>query len=409
MAVLYVGILTALAPPIFAQDTEGSPLPRVYLDCNRCSFDYVRTEVPYVHYVSDHADADVYLRITDSATGSGREYTLDFRGIPPFSDRRETFTFVSSHNNTPDEERMDLVRHIRLGMAPFLLQTDVSGWMDISFEKRENDQNVVTDLIDPWNNWVFEIDVSTEYEREESELHYDFEFEFDAWRVTDLWKIELEFEYNMDRSRVELTDGTRRVSRDSWDIESFAGYSLSERFSLGLFAETGYARTRNLLFFAEMSPAVEYNFFSYQEYQERRLWLRYRITPSYRNYERTTIFLKDSERVVQQVLSGQLRYDRPWGIIDVRMAASNYMHDPSIYSLSVRPSLSIRVFRGLMVSFRGQYRIVNDQISLPAADITDTERLLGEREAATSYYLEYRLGLTYVFGSRYSNYVNSRF
>lgn len=392
-----------------AQNSSPSPAPNVYLDCNRCSFDYIRTNIDFVNYVRDQSDADIYLRITNAQTGSGREYTMEFRGIPPFSERLETLRFTSLNTATSDEERSELMRHIRLGLVPFLTETVVMQSLDVIRDSPIQEGAPMTQAVDQWNNWVFEIGLGTTFDKEETEFNYELRGGLEAERITENWKMDYGLDVELDRTDIELSSGTRHVNRDSWEFDSFVAYSFSRHFSLGIFTEAGASKTNNILVNLEASPAVEYSFFPYDEFQERRWILQYRITPSYRNYDQTTVFLKDSEVVTQQVLTHQLRFDQPWGRINVWMSASSYLHDLSLNRFRFYPSLSIRVTRGLFVNLYGRYGIINDQISLPADDITDTERLLGERQQATSYNFRLSFGFSYTFGSVYSNVVNPRF
>lgn len=408
--VLVCILLTAIFFPLtsLAQNTQESGVPNVYVDCNRCPVSYIRTNVDFVNYVRDQADADIYLRITNASTGSGRQYILDFRGISPFSSRRDTLVFESPNTATSDEERAELVRNIRIGFIPFITGTAAMRSIDVVRNTVvEDSMTEVPD--DPWNHWIFEVDLQTSFDMEDTEFNYEIESGFEAERITENWKYDIRMNYEVDRTRIDLTSGTRNVNRDSWNVNSFIAYSLSNHFSIGLFTRANASRTRNILLNMEASPAIEYSVFDYQEFQERRWVFQYRITPSYRNYDRTTVYLKDSEFLFRQVLSQQLRYDQPWGRINMRISASSYLHDLSLNSFEFDPSLSIRITRGLFVNLYGNYRIINDQISLPAEDITDTERLLGERQQATSYELRFSFGLSYTFGSIYSNIVNPRF
>lgn len=384
--------------------------PNVYLDCNSCSSDYVRTNVSFVNYVRDQSDAHIYLRITDAQTGSGREFILDFRGIEPFSSRRDTLIYTSSNTDTDDEERAGLVRYIRIGLLPFAASTMAVENLDVIHSEPEEGSGVqVTPETDPWNSWIFDVELGTSMDGEESEFSYEIESGFSAERITEQWKIDVRGEVELDRTEIELSSGTRKVNRDSWEFDGFAAYSIGRRFSLGLFSEVSHSRTQNIDISFEASPAIEYSLFPYREFQERRFVLQYRITPSYRDYRETTIYLKDSEVVTQQVLSSQLRFDQPWGRIDLRAEASTFLHDTSINSFEFNPSMDIRITRGLSVFMRAQYEVINDQISLPAEDITDTERLLGERQQATSFEYSFSFGLSYTFGSSFSNIVNPRF
>lgn len=393
---------------LLAQDTRQSEVPNVYVDCNRCSLDYIRTNVDFVNYVRDQADADIYLRITEARTGSGEQYEIDFRGISPFSERRDTLIFESPNTATSDEERAELVRHIRIGLIPFITGTAAMNSIDVV--RNSITEDIIVEIpYDPWNQWIFEVDLQTSFDMEDTEFNYEIESGFEAERITDQWKYDIRMEYEVDRTNIELSTGTRKVNRDSWYANSFVAYSLSDHFSVGLFTRANAARTRNILINTAASPAIEYSVFDYQEFQERKWVFQYRITPSYTNYDKTTVYLKNSEFLMQQVLSQQIRYDQPWGRINLRLSASSYLHDLSLNSFEFDPSLSIRITRGLFVNLYGNYRIINDQISLPAEDITDTERLLGERQQATTYNLRFSFGLSYTFGSIYSNIVNPRF
>lgn len=391
-----------------AQDSQQQGTPNIYVDCNRCSLNYIRTNVDFVNYVRDQADADIYMRITEAGTGSGKQYVIDFRGIPPFSEIREALVFESPNTATSDEERAELVRIIRIGLIPFITGTVAMRNIDVVRKTVEEDA-ILDAPVDPWNQWIFEVDLETSFDMEETEFNYEIESGFNAERITDKWKYDIRMEYEVDRTRIDLTSGTRKVNRDSWYANSFIGYSLSDHFSIGLFTRANASRTGNILIKAQASPAIEYSVFDYMEFQERRWIFRYRITPSYTNYNRTTVYLKDSEYLFQQIISQQLRYDQPWGRINIGISATSYLHDMSLNSLEFDPSLSIRITRGLFVNLYGRYRIINDQISLPAGDITDTERLLGERQQATTYELRFSFGLSYTFGSIYSNIVNPRF
>ncbi len=50
---------------------------RIYIDCSRCDMNYIREEIPYVNYVRDVKEAQVYILETSETTGSGgRKYTF---------------------------------------------------------------------------------------------------------------------------------------------------------------------------------------------------------------------------------------------------------------------------------------------------------------------------------------------
>jgi len=46
---------------------------RLFIDCQRCDMDYIRREIPYVNYVRDVKEAQVYVLETRQSTGSGNQ------------------------------------------------------------------------------------------------------------------------------------------------------------------------------------------------------------------------------------------------------------------------------------------------------------------------------------------------
>ncbi len=83
---------TVAHPPSAAQ---SPPKLRVYLDCNYCDFDFMRTEVTFVDYVRNRQDAQVHILETDQATGGGgTEFTLHFLGQGRLAALSDTLKYV---------------------------------------------------------------------------------------------------------------------------------------------------------------------------------------------------------------------------------------------------------------------------------------------------------------------------
>ncbi|MEX0890156.1 MAG: hypothetical protein WD315_00070 [Balneolaceae bacterium] len=390
-----------------AQSSDSSPIPNVYLDCQRCDFNYIRTNIDFVNYVRDQDDADIYLRITDLRTAGGREYTLQFRGTGTFTTQSDTLTYRSRDTDSNDEERSGLARYIKIGLVPFASQTTAIENLNVFYTAPTEDET--PEVIDPWNGWVFDINLRTWLNGEDTEQNFGLHTGFWAERITDRLKIEGRVRGDLSRRRLDLTDGTVNVNRDWGEYRGLVAWSLTDHVALGLYSRVNFSRTNNIKLNIESSPAIEFNYFPYGEYQERRIVLRYRVTPSYQSYFSETVFEKFSENLLHQSLNTQVRYDQPWGRIDVSVNASNYFHDTAINRLEFWPSLNIRIIRGLSVNLSGRYRIINDQITQPLGDITDEERLTGQIQQPTSFDYRISFGLTYTFGSIYNTVVNPVF
>lgn len=398
---------------ITAQSSDRlAPVPNVYLDCGSCDVNYIRTNIAFVNYVRDQDDADIYLHITDQRTGGGgREYTLVFRGLGDFSSRRDTLRYSSSSTDSGDERRIGLNRHIKIGLVPFVTQTVAVRNLDIFYETPETDGEDEDEIDDPWDNWVFDVNISSNVNGVESETNFGFYSGVEAERITDQWKFIVRSRGEIRRRTLELSDRTLDINRDWGDTWGMLAYSLADQVSVGMYGRARFSRTENIALDTYLAPAIEYNFFPYGEFQERRFIVQYQLTPSYRRYYNTTINFVDSEWIMRQEFMTQFRFDQPWGRIDVRLSGLNYFHDTSINRLEINPSFNIRIIRGLSVSLSGRYRIINDQLSLELpddADPNDSDDILKGVQRPTSYNYSVSFGLSYTFGSIYNNVVNPR-
>ena len=407
-------LLLFFTESIAAQGTSRfAPIPNVYLDCNSCDITFIRTNITFVNYVRDQEDASIYLRISDQRTaGGGVEYTLGFSETGTDPAGTDTLRYISSNNDTGDERRRGLNRYIKIGLVPYITNTEAVRALDIFYEEPEDaglDEEVVED---PWNSWVFDVDVRSNISGEASEFNFGLYSGFEAERTTELWKIRSRFHGEIRRRNVDLSDRTLNVNRDWGSFWNMAAYSLSDHLSLGLFAGASFNRVNNIALSTYIAPSVEYNFFPYSEFQNRRFLVQYQITPNHRRYFNTTIFLKDSETIMSQEISTRLRYDQRWGRIDIRFSGRHFFHDTSINRVEINPTFNIRVMRGLSVSVSGRYRIINDQLSLQLpgdVDPDDPESIIRGVQRPTSYDYYFSFGLSYTFGSIYNNIVNPRF
>jgi hypothetical protein len=106
---LATALLISHAGVLAAQDNGAPPAdaPRVYLDCSwYCDTDYLRTEMKWVNWVRDQADAQVHVLVTRQGTGGGGgQFKLNFIGLKEREGKSDTLTYVSSQNDSEDEVR----------------------------------------------------------------------------------------------------------------------------------------------------------------------------------------------------------------------------------------------------------------------------------------------------------------
>lgn len=230
-----------------------------------------------------------------------------------------------------------------------------------------------------------------------------------AKKVTLEWKIIFRFFGNYNEN-VFRYPGTRLTSLSrSHGISSSIIKSLSEHWSFGFFTSYLSSSYKNLRQRFGGSPAVEFNFFPYSESTHHSFTVAYELKPQYVVYVEETIFNKTREWLWQHALTVGVAFRQPWGRLSVSVEASQYLHDFSKNRLIIFSGLSWRIFKGLSVNLFGQYSQIHDQLSLPKAGASPEEVLLRRKELATTYSYFVSFGISYSFGSLFTNVVNTRF
>ncbi len=75
---------------------------RVFLDCNSCDENYLRTEITFINYVRDRTDADLHVLVTTQGTGGGgTEYTMKFIGLGKFAGVDQSLKYLRGPDEYP--------------------------------------------------------------------------------------------------------------------------------------------------------------------------------------------------------------------------------------------------------------------------------------------------------------------
>ncbi|TLF43114.1 DUF481 domain-containing protein [Maribacter aurantiacus] len=381
---------------------------RLFIDCN-CDRNYVRQEIPFVDHVRDQSLANVQLFIYDVGNGSGgRTYLLDFKGAQNYTEIQGEISYETTPNMTPDEIRKGLVAKIKLGLLKYLLESDLAYEITYSINSKGNSTIEQMSVEDPWNNWIFEIYGEAELSKESSRNEFEYEVGFESDRVTEKWRIRADLELNQATSKFEQNNETFTSDRLRYSADGSIVRSLTDHWSAGIFAGARHNTFTNQNLFTYIRPAIEYNIFPYREVLQRELVFAYRIGYFYNNYIDTTIFEKDSEGVLDHSLDVQLRYRQPWGNIFTRLRGSTFIKDFNKNRIQLFSRLSVRIFKGLGVTFSGNFEVIRDQINLPAGDASIEDVLLQQKQIATDFELGFRVGISYTFGSAFNNIINNR-
>lgn len=400
------------APVLFAQQTDSDSLIarkdaiRLFLDCYFCDDDYIRREIPYVNYVRDVKEAQLYVLITFQDAGNGgMEFTLHFEGQEKYEGMNDTLRYSSIPDDTEDRIRSALLQYLKLGLMRYVARTPLAREVVLSHDPGLEEQEVV----DRWDYWVFELGFYPDFEGEETFKGIDLFSTINAQRVTENWKFEADLDYVYERVKYLYEDTTFIAVRQDQSLDNLLIKSLNDHWSAGAELEFSASTFGNFNFRTEFTPAVEYDIFPYSESTRRQLRILYGIGFNFNRYNQTTIYGKDEELLYLQNLKAAYEVRQKWGTIDVSMQASNYLHDFSKNRLELGGHLEIRIAKGLSFELYGEVARVRDQISLSAGELSEAEILLRLQEMATGYYYEGGVGISYTFGSIYNNIVNPRF
>jgi hypothetical protein len=140
------------------------------------------------------------------------------------------------------------------------------------------------------------------------------------------------------------------------------------------------------------------------------LRLLYRAGFNHYNYIEETIYDKRSQGLFSQSLSATLDLTEPWGTASFSVEGANYFLNHFEYNhIRVSGNLNFRLIKGLALTVDGRYSTTHDQIALRKGEATIEELLLRRTELASEYSFNMSVGLSFTFGSVYSNVVNPRF
>jgi len=429
LVVAAVALLGVVAPPpALAQgnaQAQFSSGPRVFLDCQGripCDRTHFRTEIQFVNWAQDREDSDVHVIVTsESVGGGGQRYTFDFIGRDGMEGVTDRFTHTSSGADVMTETRDALTQVLRIGLLRYAAQMGMADAFQIAFtgqlalpagggDLEAGGDAVESAIYDPWNQWTFRVGLSGDLDLREARTNTRFNPTLSADRVTEEWKLNLSSRVDFRRDRRELSDGREiRDDRDDWRLNALIVRSISSHISVGVDTEARNSVGFNQHARIRFAPAVEYNYYPYAEANRRQLITHYSIGVEHSNYIEETMFGFEEQTTPLHRMAVQYNAREEWGNAGVGAEVSQYLHDSGLYSFGISGNVNFRIVRGLDLNVSGSASRVNDNIHTPASAISDEDILLGRQSLPSSYRYQGGVGLSYRWGSSFTNVVNTRF
>jgi hypothetical protein len=387
-------------------DALKKSAPRVYIDCDYIDIEYIKTEVTFVNYVRDRKEAQIHVLITLQSTGAGGvEYAFHFDGQLDFEGMDDVQKYVSNQTQTQAEIRQGLVRVLKMGLMRYVARTPISEKLAIVFQA----QAKPTSVNDKWNFWVFSLSARTSMNGEKSTTYNSYYGTVSANRITPEWKLRMSLSGSKYKDSFTYSGETISSTSSSQSFSGLLVKSLGEHWSLGAYLSMGSSTYSNIKFSITPAPAIEYDWFPYTESTRRFLSFLYRVNFQSVRYREETIYNQTRENLMSEILSATLTIKEKWGSVSTQLEGSHYFHDFSKNHLSVYSSVSLKLFKGLSFDVYGSYSMIHDQLSLIKGEATLEQVLLRRTQLETNYSYYFSVGLSYTFGSIYSNVVNPRF
>jgi hypothetical protein len=408
-AVLRSGALTAQGTPAQTPD-----LTRVYMDCNAsgCDGDFFRTEINWVNFVRDRADAQVHVIVTSEQTGSGgRQYTVTFEGLGTLAGVRDSLTTTTRQGSTNDEQRREIVRVLSIGLVRYVRGTSVAPQLQVTRRSTGSESSTAASrgAKDPWNLWVFSVSAHTFSNGDDNYTNTNVFGNVSARRVSEAWKINLRVGADYSENSYELSDGKLQTYQRNWFQNALVVKSLSPHWSAGVQQSTSSSKYQNYSLEGRASAAIEYDLFPYKESTRRQLIFRYGLGVRSFDYDSITIYGKEKETRPAHDLLIAGEAQQKWGSLSIGVRGSQYLDDFAKRNASISGGIEWRIVRGLEFEIDGYYEVVRDQINIPRGTADDEDILVRLRQLQSGFSYFVSFGLSYTFGSIFNNVVNPRF
>lgn len=395
--------------PLFAQindEPDITKTPSVFIDYEPLDMDFIKAEMPYVNYVISRQDADIYILVTTQTTaGEGTEFTLFFTGQKNFTGMNDTLKYASLKSDSDDTIRKELAKKLKLGLVRYLSRTPIAEKLAINLIEKK----VTVTPKDPWHNWVFTIGLNA-YLNGQQKLNFNsLNTTLSVNKILKNWKILNGLSYYYTYNIYKLEDTTITNESESYSGSTGLVIGLNNHFSAGSYLSFYSSTYQNIHISSGIAPAIEYNIYPYDESSSRKLTLLYDIGYIYYEYYETTIYDKLEDRLFKESASLGIDIKQPWGSLDITLGASHYFHDFKKNRVTLYTNVSLPLLKGLSFNIFSYVSMIHDQLSLPKRELTEEEIILQKKLLATQYSYYLSIGLSYTFGSIYSNIVNPRF
>ncbi len=380
------------------------------------NFDFFRSEVNFVNFVSDRRLCDVqWQSVVERIDNDAVRYRYLFIGYGQFEGQNDTIIWHSDPAENEGSIREKSLLAFKQGLLTYLLQTPMAQSITYQINSGYNHSSTP----DPWNKWTFKPSLSlygnNQAVKESNPFADTLETRngaismrpsFSSWYISDQWKLSAGLSYFYFHDWRYSTNGIDDFSRkQAYLTLRFSGvYSLTSHWSVG----AGFSRGKswnselpNPIYDVpsdRLKLGVEYSFLPYRDYFRKRLVVGYSWMP----YLGGSIKLPEFFMRTHQVF-GEYAKIASWGYF-VADASSSIDYEPDSWTnFSLKSSFRVAINLGKNIYTTLD---INGAWSKNKRDLSILTNEAIKRQ--TGQYA-YSVGIDYYFGSGYRNVVNPRF
>jgi hypothetical protein len=401
------------ADSITATEPQRADALKIFIDCERCDRTFIKESIPYVNYVNNSDDADVFVIMTRRGTGGGgTEHLISFSGQNIYTGIEDTLVFFDPPNSSEDFTRQGQSNTLAMGLMRYVARTPLSQNIRINYREPIGRGRHLSQVVedDPWDSWVFRLSIRGSLNKDQNYGTISSNNSISADRVTPEFKSEFDMRFDY-RERSITTEGitSKYTTQNDFRFTTLQVKSISPHFSVGANLSAASSQFGNIKYELNFNPAVEYNIFPYSESFMRQIRVQYTVQIGYNNYLDTTRYFKMEEMIYRHQLAVAIGFNQQWGSSNFSIRGGHFLNDASFWSFNMNGDINWRIYRGLSISFNARAAIIRDDRAVLKGDASVEEVLLQLRKLSSTYSYQAGFGLSYSFGSIYNNVVNPRF
>lgn len=403
--ILFLALLPSL---VFSQEIEKL---NVFLDCHLiCDEDYLKREMAYINFMREPSDSHVQIIIkSQKSAGGGSRISLRFIGSKQFNSKEDEYFLNLKPDISKENQRQEILEMLKRGLFYYLLRSEEAKNFNLDYTKTTVSKNNLD--LDLWRNWVFRINFSAWLDAEKGYSNSNYNSSLSINKITEKSKFLSNFRLNNSTTKYDYPDYKLQTEKKNSSLDFTYVKSISPTLSLGGFTNITKDTYSNYNLKLRFEPAVEYNFYPYDESSKHRLSLLYGVGVGHNNYMDSTIYFKTEETFPLHQFEVRYNNIQKWGSVGLNLYSYQIIdvEDMSKYYLNFSTDIDWKVVKGLSVNLWYWVTLNRAQISLVKGDVSSEDILTRQRELESNFKFYFNFGLSYTFGSTKNNIVNSRF